>query len=102
MSIKFKIFKTAFEYTIGFLDWLVGSFKTVRGANADADADADVVMGVASKPASQVPSIVLADRPAAGLALTSPTSWVCAHRAFSTPFQATRAQLQGSEQQKFL
>jgi hypothetical protein len=52
MSIKFKIFKTAFEYTIGFLDWLVGSFKTVRDANADADAD--VVMGVASKPASQI------------------------------------------------
>ena len=39
ISIKFKIFKTAFEYTIGFLDWLVGSFKTVRDANADADAD---------------------------------------------------------------
>lgn len=82
MSIKFKIFKTAFEYTIGFLDWLVGSFKTVRDANADADAD--VVMGVASKPASQVPSIVLADRPAAGLALTSK---VAVDKKILTPLQ---------------
>ena len=30
--------------------------------------------------------------------LTSPRSWVCAHRAFSTSAQATRAQLQGPEQ----
>jgi len=33
--------------------------------------------------------------------LTSPTSWVCAHRAFSADFQATRRLLQGPEQQKF-
>jgi hypothetical protein len=50
MSIKFKISKTPIEYPLGFLDWFVGSFKTVRHANADAD----VVMGVASKPASQI------------------------------------------------
>jgi len=32
--------------------------------------------------------------------LTSPTSWVCAHRAVSMDFQATRRLLQGPEQQK--
>jgi hypothetical protein len=31
---------------------------------------------------------------------TSPASWVCAHRAVSTDFQATRRLLQGPEQEK--
>lgn len=35
MSIKFKISKTPIEYTLGFLDWSVGSLKIVRDANAD-------------------------------------------------------------------
>jgi hypothetical protein len=37
MSIKFKISKTPIEYTLGFLDWFVGSFKTVHDAYSDAE-----------------------------------------------------------------
>ena len=35
ICIKCKISKTPIEYTLGFLDWFVGSLKTVRDANAD-------------------------------------------------------------------